>query len=174
MVFENARFRVFADHINGAGHEVQNYLVVAPHTTREDLVTGITVLPVYEGRIVLLRNFRHATQRTGLEGVRGFVDLGEEPAHAALRELQEETGLVCDPENLVHLGFCAPEGSTLACRLALFAATQCVPGNQEREQEPGLGELVAVDREEAERLLTSIEDVSTVLALYRLLGLKLP
>jgi len=148
--------------------------VVAPHTTRDDLVTGITVLPVYEGRIVLLSNYRHAVGRPGLEGVRGFVDPGEEPAQAALRELTEETGLRCAPENLVPLGYCAPEGSTLASRLALFVALGCVAGSEPREEEPGLGELVTLERQEAERLLPSLEDVSTALALYRFLSLRPP
>lgn len=167
QVFENARFRVFADHVAGGGSEVENYLVVAPHTSRADLVTGITVLPVWDGRIVLIENYRHAVGKPSLEGIRGFVDVGEDYTAAALRELEEESGLVCAREDLLSLGFCAPEGSTLAARVAMFAATACRPGGRPREDEPGLGEMNTYTRAEIERMLPEMEDASTCLALHR-------
>ncbi|MFB3826984.1 MAG: NUDIX hydrolase [Bryobacteraceae bacterium] len=169
-VFQNARFCVYADHIAQGAAEVPDYLVVAPHTTREDLVTGVTVLPVRDGQVLLLRNSRVAVGRECLEAVRGFVDVGEDPRRAAVRELEEETGLVCSPGDLLELGFCMPEASTLACRLAIYAAPGCRSGGAREDNEIGLGEARWYTLAEAEALLPTLEDVSTALALHRYLA----
>jgi ADP-ribose pyrophosphatase YjhB (NUDIX family) len=170
VAFENSRFRVFGDHIvDSHGVEVKDYLVVAPHTRREDLITGISVLPVCQERVVLLRTFRHAVGCIQLEVPRGFVDVDEDPRAAALRELSEETGLCCPADKLVSLGVCTPEGSTLAARIALFAATDCQPGRSGNERELGLGGCEYFTFSEAWRMMRemSIEDVTTALILHR-------
>jgi ADP-ribose pyrophosphatase YjhB (NUDIX family) len=175
VAFENSRFRVFGDHIvDGHGAEVKDYLVVAPHTRREDLITGISVLPVSQQGVYLVRIFRHAVGRIQLEVPRGFVDMGEDPRAAALRELTEETGLQCAPDKLLSLGLCTPEGSTLAARIALFAAVDCEKGSREKQEELGLGACEHFTWAEAFRLLRdmSIEDVTTCLALHRFLLLR--
>lgn len=45
-----------------------------------------------EGRMVLVRQYRHGLQRTSFELVAGVLEQGEEPMTAAKRELLEETG----------------------------------------------------------------------------------
>ena len=169
-VFENSKFFVYADHIADAdGREVPDYLVVAPRIHTDALITGVTVLPVYNNRIVLLKTFRHAVRSEVLETARGFVDSGETPAQAALRELTEETGLICPPDRLVALGTSFPEASTLQARVALFVALDCAPGPRTDHSEIGLGQCVSFSMEEAEGLLTemSLEDVTTALCLHR-------
>src|SRR5215510_6762774 len=72
-VFENSKFLVHADHIaDENGREVPDYLVVAPRIQVQDLITGVAVLPVYDGRVVLLKTFRHAVRSVVLETVSGF------------------------------------------------------------------------------------------------------
>ncbi|MBA9001794.1 NUDIX hydrolase [Thermomonospora cellulosilytica] len=53
---------------------------------------GAAVLPVRDGRVVLIRHFRHATRRWHWEIPRGFCDPGETPEQNARRELAEELG----------------------------------------------------------------------------------
>jgi ADP-ribose diphosphatase len=64
-------------------------------TTRE-VVThpgSVVVLPVLpDGRILLVRQYRHATRRFLRELVAGRMERGETPRRAAARELIEETG----------------------------------------------------------------------------------
>lgn len=53
----------------------------------------VNVVPVTaEGEVVMVRQFRHGTREFTLEIPGGIVDPGEEPAVAAARELNEETG----------------------------------------------------------------------------------
>ncbi len=64
-------------------------------TTREVIThTGsVVVLPVLpDGRILLIRQYRHATRRFLWELVAGRMEAGESPRRAAVRELIEETG----------------------------------------------------------------------------------
>src|SRR5437762_7299718 len=54
---------------------------------------SVVVLPVLpDGRIVLIRQYRHATRQFLWELVAGRMDAGEMPREAAARELIEETG----------------------------------------------------------------------------------
>ena len=54
---------------------------------------SVVVLPVLDdGRVVLIRQYRHATRQYLWELVAGRMEAGETPKRAAARELLEETG----------------------------------------------------------------------------------
>jgi ADP-ribose pyrophosphatase len=64
-------------------------------TTREMITHSgsVVVLPVLpDGRVVLIRQYRHAARTFLWELVAGRIDEGESPRKAAARELIEETG----------------------------------------------------------------------------------
>jgi ADP-ribose pyrophosphatase len=64
-------------------------------TTREVITHpgSVVVLPVLDdGRIVMIRQYRHAARQYLWELVAGRMDPGETPKQAAARELMEETG----------------------------------------------------------------------------------
>lgn len=126
LACENIRFEIFLDDVeNPNGEIVRNYLVVAPKIKTGDLVTGVAVLPVIDGKLGLLRIYRHAIQRHLWEVPRGFIDPGESDRKSALRELEEETGLSCVDADLESLGIFAPEPGMLAARVHLFVAHRC-------------------------------------------------
>ncbi len=64
--------------------------------------TGVAVMAVLpNGKIVLNRNFRHATRSWEYELPRGGVNIGETVEDAAVREVKEETGMIIDQLQLL-------------------------------------------------------------------------
>lgn len=166
----NRIWNVFFTHVKDGQNEVADYLVMEPKVRTAGDVTGVAVLPVLDGRIGLLKVSRVALNAVFIEAPKGFVEPGEDEATAALRELVEETGLVCDRSDLVALGSVTPEASTLATRTKLFAALRCRPSAGKIEDEVGLGGLdfITLERVRVMAAGDEIEDATTVSALYRL------
>lgn len=170
LVAENSKWHVYFDRVsNEGGVEVPDYLVIRSKSVRSDQISGVTIIPVWDGRVVLIRSYRHPVDRWVWEAPRGFVDEGEDLATAAARELEEEAGLRVHPENLIALGCCAPETSTIVGRGALFAALDCERGGERDAEELGLGDAHAFTLEEALAMAdrSEIEDATTLAALYR-------
>jgi 8-oxo-dGTP pyrophosphatase MutT (NUDIX family) len=100
-------------------------------TTREEhprvVLEGpdwVNVIPVTAaGAVVLVRQYRFGSAGVTLEIPGGMVDPGEEPAHAALRELEEETGYRA--ERLVPLGWSHPNPALQSNRLHSYLALGC-------------------------------------------------
>jgi ADP-ribose pyrophosphatase len=63
---------------------------------------GVVVLPVFEDKIVLIRQFRHAIRAQHLEVPRGFGEPGVSAADQARAELREE--IQAEADSLVELG----------------------------------------------------------------------
>ena len=125
------------------------------------------VLPVDgQGRVVLVRQYRHATGGWLLELPAGKLDPGEDPASCALRELEEETGWRAgklEPMGWIWTtpGFCDE-------RIWLFRATQLSAGRQALEEDEVLT-LETLPLAEAVRMALDgdIADSKTVCALLR-------
>lgn len=123
LACENTKFFVYFEHVvDSSGNEVHDYLVVSPKNAGENLVTGVAVLPVTDGRVGLIRIYRPAICSYSWEIPHGFVDEGESDYSSALRELLEETGLTVQPTCFSSLGYVTPDAGVLAARVHLFLA----------------------------------------------------
>jgi 8-oxo-dGTP pyrophosphatase MutT (NUDIX family) len=172
LVCENSRWKVYFEHLeDAAGAEVPDYMVVETHAGggRPVPTTGVCVLPRVGDAFGLLTVYRRAACGTVWEAPRGFIDPRESPREAALRELTEETGLRCDPADLVPLGTFMPEAGMLAARVALFVANDCRAAADAESDELGLGELTLIPEARLRRMLAAseIQDAATQLAYLR-------
>ncbi|MGB2633033.1 MAG: NUDIX hydrolase [Candidatus Acidiferrum sp.] len=86
IVFRGKVFGVRRDEVEEPG---------GVRATREVITHSgsVVVLPVFDdGRILMIRQYRHAARQYLWELVAGRIDRGETVKHAAARELKEETG----------------------------------------------------------------------------------
>jgi len=96
---------------------------------------GAAALPILDGRIVLLRHFRHAIRRWSLEIPRGAIELGQSAESTARREIEEEAGGLV--RSLTPLSFIHGTTNLYSSGAHLFIAELDEIG------EPQLGEGIA-------------------------------
>jgi ADP-ribose pyrophosphatase len=171
-VCSNALFDVFLDEISDdSGQRVSDYLSIVPRVADREGVTGVAVLPVRaDGWVGLMRVSRHPQGTSAWEIPKGFVDAGEQPLRAAMRELQEETGFAPTQPHMVDLGHIAPVPGVIQARVRLFAALAVVPSGKGRDEELGhVGiEFFAPQAAFAMADQGMIEEPCTLVAMYRL------
>ena len=82
------------------------------------------VVPVLEnGKILLIRQYKHGPGRTTLGFPAGFLEPGEAPETGAARELMEETGLIAD--EMIALGSFVDNGNQRGALGHYFIARRC-------------------------------------------------
>ncbi|MGH0054354.1 MAG: NUDIX hydrolase [Sphaerochaetaceae bacterium] len=88
-----------------------------------DCPNWVTIIPWYRNEqgvpmVVMVQQFRHGSNSVTREFPAGVVEKGEEPVKAALRELQEETGLAGG--TVTELGNVSPNAAFMNNRSFFF------------------------------------------------------
>ena len=118
LVCQNSKFKVFFKHIkDDKGFEISDFLVVSPKCRSEKGITGISILPVKDENISLLKVYRPAIMDFLWEVPRGFIKAGEDEIDCARRELNEETNLDCKKEDIYPIGFVNPDAGIIDARI---------------------------------------------------------
>jgi ADP-ribose pyrophosphatase len=126
-------------------------IIIDPYYVVE-LPTSATALPITaDGRIVLVKQYRHPIGEIILETPGGFIDEGEAMVVGMRRELMEETGYHFD--SIEHVGRVAANPGLLDNYTELFVATggKKISGQQLDHNEEI--EIVLVTMEELLQLL---------------------
>ncbi len=134
---------------------------------RVSFPNSVAVLPVLRNskEVILVRQYRPAIGKWILEAPAGTLRSGEDPREAAIRELEEEAGLVVRELEEVGGGYVSPGYSTEF--LKLFIAWDPVSGTPRREPH----ELMYIERlgiDEALKMIQHghIEDIKTITLIF--------
>jgi len=125
LIYEGPIFGVRRDElIEPGGLKTQREVITHPGS--------VVVLPVQkDGKIVMVRQYRHSVRQFLWELVAGRIDRGESPKRAAARELLEETGYKAKRFKLMMKIF--PTPGFLEERLFVFLATDLIEGEAQPE-----------------------------------------
>jgi 8-oxo-dGTP pyrophosphatase MutT (NUDIX family) len=114
---------------------------------------SVVVMPVFpDGKILLIRQYRHTARDFLWELVAGRVDQGESPVAAAHRELAEETGYAA--RRLKKLLEIFPSPGFVAEVMWIFAATGLTHGAAHPEEDERI-EARRFSLRQAERMIRS-------------------
>jgi ADP-ribose diphosphatase len=163
IIFKGAVFDVERDRLREEnGIEIVREVVRHPG--------GAGALPLFDdGRVALVKQYRHPARRELLEIPAGRIEDGETPEMCAAREMEQETGFRAGRiEKLAEFyttpGFCEE-------KLHVYLATDLTPSSQALDHDE-LVEVVYLPFAEAARMVErgGIEDSKTIIAL--LLAMK--
>lgn len=125
-------------------------LTAVTHTVHPN---GVTIYSILDDKVVLVRQYRYPLGGYVYEFPAGLVELGEDIADAAVREMYEETGLVFAP---IASPFSRPYFSSVgmtdeSCCL-VFGRCQGTPTSIHQENTEDI-QVVLADRAECRRIL---------------------
>ena len=130
-------------------------LIPNGNTAKWDLIDhkgAAAVVAVREdGKLLMVRQYRNALERETLEIPAGGLNGREEPTEkAAMRELEEETGYVCDEVELLNsiyttVAFCNE-------KIDIYLAKDLKPGKQHLDEDEYLN-VEAYDLEELKQMI---------------------
>jgi ADP-ribose pyrophosphatase len=125
---------------------------------------AVCIVPVLDGRILLVRQFRLAAGGVLLEIPAGTLNAGEAPDACAARELEEETGYRAGTLRPLFAAYLAPGYSTEL--IHAYLAEDLTPGTTHLDEDEQV-ELTPVPIAEIERsiLAGEIRDAKTIAAI---------
>lgn len=162
QVYDNYYLKVYEDRLDLAGKD-KLYI----RGVRRDYCT---IVPISPKGILTIKSYRHLADSYQVEVPSGYIDEGETPRQAAIRELEEETGYVAD--RMVHVGSYTLDYSMFIQTGNVFAAY-----GLQKKGTPRLGDMEKISRtsfmpiERVKRMLLSgtILNAASIVALYRAL-----
>ncbi len=169
-ICSNSKFDIFFDHlVSPKNIETNDFLVIKPKVVNKNKIVGICVIPFLKGEFYLMNCWRHQFEEFVFQAPTGFLEKDEKPFEAAIRELKEETALICEVKNLVSLGSFIPDAGLVEGRIALFLAKECKKLKLQLDEEIGSSELIAYSKKDIKDFIERGENIggSTLVACMR-------
>lgn len=128
---------------------------------------GSAVLCVKDGKVLLVRQYRYAYGKALWEIPAGKINAGEDPRETAVRELEEECGIVAEDMQLIAEIYPSPGYTEEIIRL--YSASGLRDGKTHFDADEYV-ESFWIDIDEAKRMAESgeINDAKTLIALSRI------
>lgn len=125
---------------------------------------GACVLYVKDGKVLLVRQYRYPYAESIYEIPAGKLDEGEEPIKTAVRELEEEGGLVADELKLLYVMYPSP-GYTNE-KIYIYQALSAHETKARLDEGEYLdAEYIPVEKVKEMLLNGEIKDAKTIIAL---------
>ncbi len=155
----------------GRALKIRRDTVRLPHggETRLDIVEhvgSVVLVPVDEqGKMLFVRQYRHAAGLDLLELPAGTLEAGEAPESCARREIREETGMAAGKIELLGSFYLAPGYSTE--RMYVYLAQELHPDPLQADEDEFLSvERISVQEALAQAESGKIPDAKTLAALF--------
>ena len=133
---------------------------------------AIAVVPVLpDGRVVMVRQFRHPVGQVLLEIPAGKLAPGENPDECALRELEEETGYLAGKLDRKASIFTAPGFTDEVIHIYIASELQKTAVNPDEDE---FLDIIAYEQQEIKQMIQSgtICDAKTIAGIYLLQEVK--
>lgn len=114
FVYEDEYVRLVRDAVIFPDMSKGTYIRILPRHPKNSVV----ILPVSDGRILLLRHFRHSLRKWMWEIPRGFGEHGLTVEENAQKELREETGI--KEVELEYIGKICPDSGMSSDQVSVF------------------------------------------------------
>jgi ADP-ribose pyrophosphatase len=145
IAYRDQYLMIVRDAVRFADGSVGTYIRIC---NRHPDLLGVAILPIWEGKILLIRHFRHATRSWHLEIPRGFGVVADS-AESARHELREEIGAAAS--RLVELGEMYPDTGASSDRVALFLAEVETYGEADKKE--AIAEILPTSVPQFERMV---------------------
>ncbi|UJF31207.1 NUDIX hydrolase [Paenibacillus hexagrammi] len=126
---------------------------------------AVAVLALLDDKMIVVEQYRKPLEKSQVEIPAGKLDAGEDPLHAALRELEEETGYKSDQIRHISSFYTSPGFADEL--LHLYVVENLVKGEARPDEDEFL-ECEAITLEEAQQYIREqrISDAKTIMAVY--------
>lgn len=125
---------------------------------------AVVIIAIKGTNLLMVRQYRKAVEKTLLEVPAGLVEVQETPVQAATRELEEETGYLCENPKYIMEFYTSPGYSDE--KIDLFLAEDLVKTEQHLDD----GEFLEVEEIEIEELRKKVlygevQNASSIIAI---------
>ena len=127
---------------------------------------AVVVLAVIDNHIILVKQYRPASDKYFYELPAGHIGENESPENAAIREMQEETGYTPKKVSLMFKGYPIPGTNTMMVSFYLAEGEDLSKGTANPEPDEDIS-VVKVSLEDAMKMIRSgeITDLKTIACL---------
>jgi len=159
VLYQGEWLTLKAKHTTNAGHPVRWEYVSKVNHSADMKSVSVLAITQQTDQVLLIANFRYPVNKFVIELPAGYIDEGEDPIKAAIREVKEETGYTVREEDVIGLSpelYAAPWVSVEKTSMYTFSVDLSLAENETPTQELDQVENIKVIMLPKKSLLSSL------------------